>query len=63
MMGVAQVFIGILTVIGSALCQEKRVLLHSEADILQKFSLLEQRFQVLETENAQLRTNRGKSRS
>ena len=43
MMGFAQVFMGILVVIGPALCQEKRVLLHSEADILKKISLLEQR--------------------
>ena len=54
-----QAFIGIIVVLGSVLCREKRVLLHSDADILQKFSLLEQRVQVLETENAQLKTHRG----
>ena len=59
MMGFAQVFIGVLIVIGSTLCQEKRVLLDSEAEILQTISLLEQRIQVLETENAQPNTNRG----
>ena len=58
-MAFAHVFMGILVVIGSALCREKRVLLHSEADLLQRLLHLEQEVQDLKTENAQLKTNKG----
>ena len=55
MMGFAQVLMGVLVVIGPALCQEKRVLLHSDADILQRLLHLEQEVQSLKTENAVLK--------
>ena len=50
-----QLFVGLLVFFGSALCLEKKVLLHSDADVLQRILHMEQEIQILKTENAVLK--------
>ena len=54
-----QISVGLLVILCSALGLEKKILLHSEADILQRILHLEQRVQTLETENAVLKSKKG----
>ena len=53
------VSVGLLFVFGTAFCLEKKIVLHSDADILQRILHLEQEIQALKSENAVLKSQKG----